>query len=276
MDYTFTKDKEIVFSRDSKHLIVSSPKKMDYYIVVLGIKGSMKLRVGYHSFVIDAGTISIISPDVIYSTKSVSEDFEVMQIFFHKSFLYKLFLKENIIDELLYLNADYPPLYRLEDRYNEVHSLFSSIEIELQEKYAYHLDMIRLKVIALLYEYNRACEYCLLGFRKNMNRQYQLTYQFKQLVDEKYKDLKSVQEYASLLGITAKHLTEVIKEEIGDTALHLIHERIILEAQYLLKHSGFSIKECAYELGYNDVSYFSRFFKTYVGVTPSQFKCKSI
>lgn len=274
MEKKWFENKDIHFTKECDNLLVSSPQKTDYYNVIICLEGSMHVRVGYHVFEIYPKTISIISPDTIYFSQPITSEIKVVQVMFRKPFLQKMLLRDRMLDELLYLNANYPPLYKLEKAYNQVISLFYGIEQELTEKAPYHLDIVRLKLIEILYEYNRACEFCLLGFKKGMNRQYQLTYQFKQLVDEKYKDLKTVQDYASIIGVTAKHLTEVVKEETGQTALHIIHERIILEAKYLLKHTTAPVKECAYTLGYEDMSYFARFFKANTGYSPTYYREK--
>ncbi|MDR0229087.1 MAG: AraC family transcriptional regulator [Flavobacteriaceae bacterium] len=262
----------IIWSRDYNNLTNLSPQKLDYYIVVLCLKGQMNLRVGHHSYQLKEGCLSIISPDIIFFGNKEDDDLEIIQIKFTKNFLVDTSIKEKVIDELLYLNNDYPPVYTLETTFEQVMSLFQILEVELLKKGPYYLDIIRLNIISILYEYNRACEYCLLGFEKNMNRQYQLTVQFKKLVEEQYKTLKTVQQYADLMGLTAKHLSEVVRKQTGQTALQLIHERIVLEAQYLLKYSTLSIKECAFDLGFTDMSYFVRFFKTNVKVTPAHFR----
>lgn len=256
------------------NLQAATPQKQDYYTLILCTKGQINLKVGYHKFTISQGSMSIISPEVIYLGGEMSRDLEVVQVFFRKSFLYKNYVKEMIVDELLFLNADYPPMYKLEEAFDHVMHNFNNLAWELETKGPYHLNIIRLKLIEILYDYNRACEYCLLGFRKGMNRQYQLTYTFKQHLEEKFKELKTVQQYAELMGITPKHLTEVIKEETGMTALQVIHERLLLEAQYLLRHSHLTVKECAYELGFDNISYFNRFFKQHLGQSPLNYRNK--
>ncbi|MCA4806862.1 helix-turn-helix domain-containing protein [Myroides odoratimimus] len=267
-------NKEIDFSIAVDNLTLTTPQKQDYYTLILCTRGHIDLKVGNHNFTVDEGSMSIISPEVIYLGGDASPDFRVFQIFFKKCFLYRNYVKEMIVDELLFLNADYPPVYKLGDSFKQVLQNFNNLAWELDTKRPYHLNIIRLKLIEILYDYNRACEYCLLGFHKGMNRQYQLTYTFKQHLEEKFKELKTVQQYADLMGITPKHLTEVIKEETGMTALQLIHERLLLEAQYLLRHSHMTVKECAYELGFDNISYFNRFFKLHIGDSPLGYRNK--
>ena len=100
----------------------------------------------------------------------------------------------------------------------------------------------------------------------------EITRKFKKLVEENFKENKSVSEYANLLNITPGHLTDTVQKELGKTASELIHERIILEAKRLLYHSDKSVKEIAAALNYDDPSYFTKFFKTHSDYTPEQFR----
>ncbi|MBL4658385.1 MAG: helix-turn-helix domain-containing protein [Flavobacteriales bacterium] len=81
-----------------------------------------------------------------------------------------------------------------------------------------------------------------------------------------------VKEYADLLSTTSEHLNGETKKVRGKTASDLISDRIILEAKRLLMYSEFSNKEIAYFLNYEDPSYFSRFFKNKIGISPSEFR----
>lgn len=265
-------DFEIMYSEKRENLMVNGPIKNNHYTLLLCEKGAASIQIGYHQFELVPNIIAILSPDQLFSISNISENLHVKQVMFTKITLQKMFLKDNIVEELLTLNRKYPPAYDLNEKAPLVSQIFKKIEKELESKYAYYLDIIRLNITEILYEYNRACEFCLLGFEKNMNRNYQLTYEFKKLVEEHYLIWNSIGEYASHLGISAKHLTEVIKEETGRTALQIIHERLLLESQYLLKHTTLSIKQCADKLGFESASYFSRFFKSQTNRSPNDFR----
>ncbi|MEC4052080.1 helix-turn-helix domain-containing protein [Myroides odoratimimus] len=125
---------------------------------------------------------------------------------------------------------------------------------------------------------------CLVSRIKQLNQstlvqpsyQYQvLTTNFKQLVEQQFQNVKQVQQYADQLNISALYLNEVIKKATGTTPIELIHERIIIEAKRMLYYTAMSSKEIAYQLGYEDYSYFSAFFKKRVGMSPSQFRTTS-
>lgn len=91
-------------------------------------------------------------------------------------------------------------------------------------------------------------------------------------IETSYKQLHEVADYASLLNISPGHLGDVVKEQSGKPAITHIHERLALEAKRLLFHTDQVIKEIAFHLGFEDASYFSRFFKRMTGHTPLAYR----
>lgn len=95
---------------------------------------------------------------------------------------------------------------------------------------------------------------------------------FLSLIDNYYKEQKSVVFYAGQLNISANYLNILCKRHFNTTATFLIQSRVTLEAKRLIQASEKSIKEIAYELGFNDLAYFSNFFKSQTGIAPREFR----
>lgn len=95
---------------------------------------------------------------------------------------------------------------------------------------------------------------------------------FQARINERFRELREVGDYASLLHISAGHLSEVVKAQSGKPAIKHIHDRIIMEARRLLFHTHHPLKEIAFDLGFADASYFNRFFKRETGVTPAEYR----
>nr|WP_255669535.1 helix-turn-helix domain-containing protein [Myroides oncorhynchi] len=72
--------------------------------------------------------------------------------------------------------------------------------------------------------------------------------------------------------ISRKHLTKIISEVFQKTPKQIISDTIILEAKILLKNPKSSITDIVSELNFADLSVFSKFFKTYTGISPTDFK----
>jgi AraC family transcriptional regulator, transcriptional activator of pobA len=94
----------------------------------------------------------------------------------------------------------------------------------------------------------------------------------KDAIEKDFKTKHSASDYASALNISAKALAKITKTYFNKTLTTLISERIIIEAKRELYLTNKAIKEIAYELGYDDEYYFSRFFKTNVDVSPQMYR----
>jgi AraC family transcriptional activator of pobA len=97
-------------------------------------------------------------------------------------------------------------------------------------------------------------------------------YEFMILLEGNYQQERNAEFYASALGISSKRLNQILKEKLDKTAMQLIHDRIILEAKRKIIHSENTLKEIAYDLGFSDRPYFSRFFKKQTGTAPEDFQ----
>jgi AraC-like DNA-binding protein len=95
---------------------------------------------------------------------------------------------------------------------------------------------------------------------------------FSQLLDAHFRTEKTVGYYAERLAMTANHLNALCRRVVNQTASDLIHERVITEAQRRLTHSADTVGQVADYLGFDDPSYFTRYFKKYVGHTPEVFR----
>jgi AraC family transcriptional regulator, transcriptional activator of pobA len=96
------------------------------------------------------------------------------------------------------------------------------------------------------------------------------------LVEMHYKTKHTVVEYADMMHKPAKSLTNLFATHFNKSPLKVIQDRIHTEAKRYLNYSERSIKETAFELGFEDLQSFSRFFKNKEGVSPKEFREKSI
>ena len=97
---------------------------------------------------------------------------------------------------------------------------------------------------------------------------------FKQLLENNFKEAHSVGFYSQRLGVSSKALTMQLSRSIGKPPRVLIQERILLESKRYLAFSGLSIANIGYKLGFEDANYFTRFFRLHEKQTPAQFRKK--
>jgi len=97
---------------------------------------------------------------------------------------------------------------------------------------------------------------------------------FNTLIEQKFKTEHTVRYFALKLGISPRKLGQIVKLYTGRHVSSVIDNRLITEAKRLILFSDLTIKEIAFELGFEEHSYFSKVFKKITGSTPSEFKKK--
>lgn len=97
---------------------------------------------------------------------------------------------------------------------------------------------------------------------------------FLALVERHYLDRWAVPRYARRLGLSAERLNRQLRAQCGRQALELIHERLAREARRRLIYLDTPVSRLAFELGFNDPAYFTRFFRRHAGLSPSEFRSR--
>ncbi|WP_348099122.1 helix-turn-helix transcriptional regulator [Mucilaginibacter sp.] len=98
---------------------------------------------------------------------------------------------------------------------------------------------------------------------------------FMTLLEQHILTQKQVSQYADMLNISTYQLNAITKELLGKTTSTLINEQIILEAKRCLLATSYQVNQIAYHMGYEDPSYFIRFFKKQTGYSPDAFRHNS-
>ena len=109
---------------------------------------------------------------------------------------------------------------------------------------------------------------------ENASRSMKIANQFKHLVEKNFIQTREVQQYASILHITPKHLSEAVKSATGKTPRQIINDMLLLEAKVLLGSTDKTITEIAQDLQFDDQSHFHRFIRQHTTLTPVQLRKK--
>jgi AraC family transcriptional regulator, transcriptional activator of pobA len=154
--------------------------------------------------------------------------------------------------------------------HEQVINVFESMLREKNEDKEHNQDLIRLRLLELFILVERSCTDKKV---KNVPPQkLTLLKNFQQLIDKHFRSIKLPKEYADLLYITPNHLNALCQDLVGKTAGDLIRDRVLLEAKRLLTNADMTVAEIAYDLNFQDNSYFNRFFKKNTGTTPDEFR----
>ena len=155
--------------------------------------------------------------------------------------------------------------------FQRITSCLKTILEESKSKREEYIDVIKANLQLALIELYRCREnkYPDLD-AKEKYRQEQLGL-LLELVETNVTTHKQVNEYAEMMHLTTYQLNNITKTLIGKTCSEVINEQILLEAKRLLMVTSNQVNEIAYQLGYEDASYFIRFFKKHTGFSPASF-----
>lgn len=189
---------------------------------------------------------------------------------FHQDILMGKFASASLLQEFEFLQVWGNPRVRLSKEISRfVLHLFKRILYEYSHNGLNNLDIIQPYFITLLSEVKSAYEPLSTSTQTtavhSANR-------FRELVFTHFRTHHLVSDYAALLNISPNHLNKSVKAITGKSPTKWIDETIVLEAKVLLSQTSFSISEIATEVGIGDQSYFTRLFRKYEGITPSEFR----
>jgi len=232
----------------------------------------------------DDNKLKIDSTDYIFSTNSMVCVTEFHKIEIEKVNSLKL-LRFNkpfycILDHdsevgckgILYYGASDLPVIQIPEGNIEIlESVWKVLYMELESTDSLQLEMLQmmLKRILIL---------CTRIYKNQINYQslnienIDVVRAFNFLVEKNFKELHSVVDYANLLNKAPKTLSNLFKKVGNKTPLQFIQNRLLLEAHRLLKYSDKPISEIGYDLGFNDIQSFSRFFKNQEGISPNDYR----
>jgi len=99
-----------------------------------------------------------------------------------------------------------------------------------------------------------------------------LVAELMRLIDKKFILQKETEFYGKALGVSNRRVNEICKKGSGKTIKQHLQERLILEIKKEIKLRKKSLKEIAFELGFSEPAYFTRFFKIHTSMTPKEFR----
>ncbi len=264
--------KDIVLLDDTKAGSQGIPIHFNYYALFLRIHGETQRTINQFSYLIKPQSLQLVNPGSIYSFKDTTNASRTFVLLFNKEFIEDS-LSEEIQTSLMDFHRKCQQDIVLDaTQYAHAVAIYEQLSTELRAKNDDYKIVCKMLINQLLFLLKR--EKLNFGLKQNNTRAEQICAEFLVLIEEHYWQKRSVKAYASLLGITPKHLSETVKETLHHTALSSIHIRVIKEIQYLLCFGGMSIKQIAYALNFETVSQLGRFFKRHEGLSPKAYRLK--
>jgi AraC family transcriptional regulator, transcriptional activator of pobA len=253
--------------------------RTNYYAFLLISKGKGNYKIDNYTFDLGQHSFYFTNPGHLKSFQ-IEELMEGFMLTFSEKFVKQFFTGDFFQQFPFLIHESTPSMLLDEENILEIKQIFEQMLREYNGKSVYKNAILTNQLSVLLFRTKEL----LLTHRaviKSDGRGGELANKFKAMIQENIMQLAlgnvakvlSVKEFAQKLNIHPNYLTNTVKEETGKSPSDWIQERLLAEAQALLRTNK-TVSEIAYSLGFTDTTHFGKFFKKQTGLSAGEFRKK--
>jgi AraC-like DNA-binding protein len=249
-------------------------QRNNYYSLIWVMEGTGKLKTNFSEYSFEENSLFAFSPyqPFMFSSNLIKG----IAIYFHSDFfcIHK-HQTEITCNGVLFNNIYQRPFIVVDEILQDtLHKTVLEIKKEMQNPglAQYELLISYMKIFLIAASRSKMQQQPQTGSTKKGNKEPVVLQNLKEAIEKDFKSKHTPGDYAIMLNISSNALARITKSYFNKTLTNLITERIIIEAKRELFLTNKSIKEVAYELGYDDEYYFSRFFKKNANISPQVYR----
>ena len=248
----------------------NNPFKVDVSMAIIYDKGEAVSKINMREYHIKAPAVLVIMYGQTCEPISYSEDLQSRAIVMSDTFTNKLF--PNSEANQLYISILNNPIVCFENEENVFGNYYELLRNLIRSPHTnYKIDAARHLTLAMFYGYSHM-KHIFSSSKTKTTRQEEIFSEFLKLLSLNYKQSRDVAFYADRLCITSKHLSQVVKEVSGKSALDIIEEYVITECKALLLSTTMTIQQISDSLNFTTQSVFGKYFKRVTGISPSEYR----
>ncbi|MEM1318626.1 MAG: helix-turn-helix transcriptional regulator [Bacteroidota bacterium] len=269
---------EVLFSKDllerarPENFNPYRPYRISFYALLFIVKGEGEHIIDFKRYAYRPGSIIFISREQVHAFVK-NEELEAYFLIFTEAFLEKSSLGSNLMQQLsLYHYHLFSPVLQLKEGQFR---LFLDLILHLKKEYEAPDDFVTeeimqsgMKVILCLAERIRRAN----SEQPSHSFYHKEFIRFRNLLHHHVKENRKVKFYADTMSVSTKKLNRITNEIIQRPAKAFISEVLMMEIKRLLMNTSLSIKEIAYQTGFDAPTNFVKFFRNYAGQTPADFR----
>lgn len=238
-------------------------------IITSCVEGDFSHSIDFVSYPLLGGRVYFIAPSQAHAwnVKSYSGEYKGYLVTFNEAFL--LTGNSNLEAQLLKLfdPLDKEPYLEYEaSRFHEIFPVMQILEDEYKKEQSDYF-LLRSLLESLIHYMSNLKPQTVDKLDLNCQR----FVEARKHIEKHYKEERNVEFYARKMELSSKRLNEIFRELSGQTVTQVLHHRLLLESKRELITQSKTIQNISDELGFENPSYFARFFKKHEGVSPSEF-----
>lgn len=267
-------DERIAVIENIQNTNITQPIWMKATSVIMCRKGKGSIYIDNTLYNINENDILLCRPNTILEHGLVSIDFECYGFLLSPQYIGQLFLIPSGWDAALFLK-DNPVLSLNEKETQTFRQYYELIRNKLTGAPQIHKkELIDALLQAFIYEFHDSLERFVKLKQPSYSSAETLFKSFMNLLTSSYPKERTVLFYADKLCVTPKYLSHICKTIIQHTASELINHYVIQDVKYILKRTDKSIKEITNELNFPNISFFGKYTKRHLGMSPKQYRAQ--
>lgn len=252
--------------------IPKEPRKMNFIIIGLCIKGKLKYQLDTMEQIISSGDMIVVSEKRVFDKYEPSPDFEGLVMMISVNFFHEIIQSVRDVNSLFLFARSHPTITLEAKEIETFKEYFYVIQKRLGDKgNFFRRDLIRTLLLAMLYDVGNI----IYRFKENdrpQTRAESIFTRFIHMVEEHCRHERRVGWYAIQLNITPKYLSEAVKSVSKRTPNQWIDNYVSMELRVMLKNTSKSIREITEEMNFPNQSFLGKYFKEHVGMSPTKYR----
>ncbi len=263
----------VLTDRVSDAPIPQEPTRMNFILMALCRKGRAQYSIDTREQTVTPGDLLFVSERHIVENYTASPDFECLCIMVSTAFYHGFIQNVKNVSSLLIFSMN-NPVVSLTPREIQVYTnYYQTIREKISDaSHHYRRELVKALLLAMFYDMSGVIYRVEQSGKKTQTRADAIFTRFISLLGEHFRSERRVGWYAEQLSITPKYLSETVKQISKRTPNEWIDSYVILEMRMLLKNSTKSIKEITKDLHFPNQSFFGKYFKEHVGVSPLKYR----
>lgn len=247
--------------------------RRQFNLIYLLLEGEHDVKLGADHLQLNHNDLVIVPENMLYASDHI-KNCKGYCLHFKSEFL-KPQLSGPLSEEFPFFHFDAPHIINLDKQEAEaIQKSFVSILEEYEHSSIEKNLLLCNQIMILLLRVREIYRNHVSTLKERSTRREQIAYRFKILVEKNFIEKRTVNEYAEMLHISPKHLSEVVSEILGRSPLQIIHDILLLEAKVQLASTDKTISEIAFFLKFDDPPHFTHFIKKRTGLTPQALRKK--
>jgi AraC family transcriptional regulator, transcriptional activator of pobA len=253
--------------------ITDNPHRHNYYTIIWPFSATGRHIIDFREYLIIKDHIFFVSPWQVHQVIADPHPTGYV-ILFTPEFLEKSSIRNDFIVNLkLFRGSDETPPLKVEDIMASTLRIFAdNMRSAFETQDDMYLERIGAYLKLFLIECNGHCSISPGTNLQNIEVSKTIVRNFKSLVEKNYSRWHQVKYYAEELNVTPNYLNEVIRSSLSIPAKEFVQNRLVLEAKRMILFTEKSSKEIGYDLGFEDPSHFSKFFRINTGQSLIEFR----